>query len=496
MNRYATRLPLYTLALTLAALGVGCSDSDSAPNALPDNSGEPESPVMPGDGNEPGTPASVKTVYLDEESVSVPTGGLFLVTEFIGDLNGDGKGDLLADTSTIILGSESSAQDSFASNERMSTAAELFTATVLDFNGNGQADILLPNYDGNLPQSRFGGFDLVLDQTDLSLPIVFDGSNGARINGVEPGQEHLSFTPVGDINGDGLDDLVGFLDGSLTQAGAATVILYGASGLPASENDVTVFSGNSVDRLIPEVGVRFESGRLAFVVPLGDINQDGFDDFALRYSREEGGVADGERAYDMLIVYGNSGGIDSVASFNASTATSIGTRLDGSLIQDTAGDFNADGIPDLVIATQTTEGSRIIYSEGVLLGEDWQAQSSFSATELAERTITFSGYSADFGSLQLHPAGDFNGDGFEDLLVEDAGRMLLIPAGAVGNAMAVDLADLPVGSLELKANADESVVHTYQYEDSQSDINGDGFDDLLLYSQSAGVRVLFGRAEF
>lgn len=179
-------------------------------------------------------------------------------------------------------------------------------------------------------------------------------------------------------------------------------------------------------------------------MPLGDINQNGLDDFALRYSHEEGGT---EQSLDMLIVYGKADGIDSVASFNASTASTIGTRLEDAMIQETAGDFNADGIPDLGIATQSTEGSRTVYSEGVLLGQDWQTQSSFTAAELAERTITFSGYGADFASLQLNPAGDFNSDGFDDLLIKDAERMILIPAGAVGAGMAIDLSQLPAGSV-------------------------------------------------
>lgn len=93
-------------------------------------------------------------------------------------------------------------------------------------------------------------------------------------------------------------------------------------------------------------------------------------------------------------------------------------------------------------------------------------------------------------------AGDFNADGFDDLLIKDADRMILIPAGAVGAGMAIDLSQLPAGSVELKASVDEAVVYTYQYEDSQSDINGDGFDDLLLYSQTAGIRVLFGKAQY
>ena len=44
-------------------------------------------------------------------------------------------------------------------------------------------------------------------------------------------------------------------------------------------------------------------------------------------------------------------------------------------------------------------------------------------------------------------AGDFNADGFDDLLIKDAERMILIPAGAVGAGMAIDLSQLPAGSV-------------------------------------------------
>ncbi|ASJ71587.1 FG-GAP repeat domain-containing protein [Granulosicoccus antarcticus] len=494
----------FRYSLILLAILAGCSSSDSTPNTVPDNTGDTDTPLIPGDidGDSDGdveapeVPTASQIIYLDNEAVSLPTGGLFLVSEYIGDLNNDGKGDILADTSTFILGSENSEQDVFASNERISTALELFSATVLDFNGNGVADILLPNYEGNLPQSRFGGFDLVLDRSDLSTPIVFDGTNGGRIKGVEPGQENMSFTSVGDVNGDGRDDLAGYLGGSLTQAGAAMVVLYGANGLPEAENDVTVFSGSAVDRLVPANNVRFEGGRVTYVLPLGDINQDGLDDFALRYSYPQGADVEGDRSFDMLIVYGATDGIVSVEAFDAETSTSAGTRFADSLIQETAGDFNADGVTDLVIASETIEGNRTVYSEGVLLGQDWQSQSSFSAAELAEHTITFTGYGADFGSIKLHSAGDFNGDGFDDLLVEDAARMILIPAGIVGSVNIIDLNDLPAGSVEFRASSETDAVYTYEYLDSQADVNGDGFDDLLVYSQSAGVRVLFGKAQF
>lgn len=484
-------------SLILLAALTSCSSSDSTPATAPDNTGDTQTPLVPGEGDVevPEVPTATQIIYLDNEAVSLPTGGLFLVSEFVGDLNSDGKSDLLADTSTFVLGSEGSEQDAFVSNERISTALELFSASTLDFNGNGVADILLPDYEGNLPQSRFGGFDLVLDRSDLSTPIVFDGSNGGRIKGVEPGQENMSFTSIGDINGDGRDDLAGFLGGSLTQAGAAAVVLYGTLGLPEAENDVTVFSGNAVDRLVPASNVRFEAGRASYVLPLGDINQDGMNDFALRYSYPQGADVDGDRTYDMLIVYGAAEGIASLEAFDADSSIRIGTRFSDSLIQETAGDFNADGVTDLVIASETTEDGRTVYSEGVLLGQDWQAQSNFSAAELAEHTINFTGYGADFGSIELHSAGDFNGDGFEDLLVEDAARMILIPAGTVGSVNTIDLNDLPAGSVALRASSEADAGYTYEYLDSRADVNGDGFDDLLVYSQSGGVRVLFGKAQ-
>lgn len=495
----------YRISLLLLATLAGCSSSDSTSTASQDASLDATSdmtvestPVVNPDDDEtnmPVVPASAQPLYLDDESVALPTAGLFLVSEFIGDVNDDGKSDLLADTSTLILGSEDSAQDGFGSNERIGTALDLFTASTLDFNGNGVADLMLPNYEGNLPQSRFGGFDLVLDHSDLSLPIVFDGSNGGRINGVEPGQENMMFTSVGDINGDGRDDLVGYLGGSLTQAGAAVIVLYGTSELPGAQNDVTAFDADSVDRLIPADGIRFESGRRSFALPLGDINQDGLADFALRYSYPVGDGSEADRTFDMLIVYGSTGGIVESEAVDASTSIQVGTRFSDSLIQGLAGDFNADGVADLVIATESIEGNRTIYSEGVLSGQDWQSQASFSAAELAERTITFTGYGADYGSISLHSAGDFNGDGFDDLLVEDAARMILVPAGVAGSATTIDLNELPVGAVEFKASSDADVVYTYEFLDAQADVNGDGFDDLLLYSQSAGVRVLFGRAQ-
>lgn len=438
---------------------------------------------------------AISTIYLDDETALVPTGGTFLVAEFIGDINNDGRSDLLVDTNTISFGPDRSDASAFETADRFSIASDLFRATVLDFNGNGVADVLLPNYAGNLPESPFGGFDLVFDRTDLSVPLAFDGANGGRVKGVEPGQQNLNFIPVGDVNGDGRDDLVGFLGGSRTQQGAATVVIYGALSLPAAVTEVTQFDGNSVDRLVPANGVRFESGRVGYILPLGDLNQDGFDDFALRYSFINNGDDNADRIYDMLFVYGSADGFDSVEAFNSDTALSIGIQFKGSLIQDTAGDFNADGVTDFVIATQSVENNRLVSNNGVLLGQDWQSQTSFTQSELAMRTIRFTGFSGNSGSLVIRPIGDFNGDGFDDLLVEDADRMVIIPAGVVGSQAVVNMKSLPAGSIELRANKDADIFFSYQFLDAQADVNGDGFSDVMVYSQAKGVRVLFGRAK-
>lgn len=148
-----------------------------------------------------------------------------------------------------------------------------------DINGDGLDDFIVgaPNANPNGALSgtsyvvfgRLDGFPSTLELSEL------DGTLGFAINGESAsGRAGISVASAGDINGDGIDDLIIGAPSGNTSPGAAYVV-FGRSEFPAvvelsalSANDNTGFkiAGNTA-------GDRTGSS----VAGLGDVNGDGID---------------------------------------------------------------------------------------------------------------------------------------------------------------------------------------------------------------------------
>ena len=216
------------------------------------------------------------------------------------------------------------------------------------------------------------------------------------------------------------------------------------------------------------LGNRFES----IVTALGDIDGDGFDDFH----------AIG-RGYISYLIYGSSA-IDDVY-------ISGGVRLDFVNQVLPAGDFNNDGYDDVIVQRHDDP------QYALLLGSASRLQNPFNAQSPAgTQLITL------FNSLStvgLHgtatAAGDFNGDGYDDLLIDSI-------EDAVGYRKAIKLLlgrptdQLPeqfdVASISstldttlnyvraINPDGTEWIGHENFNVSANGDINGDGYDDLLF----------------
>ena len=130
------------------------------------------------------------------------SGGL---TVAAGDVNGDGRADIVVGTGSgssrvRVFSATSTAQpllDFFAFDAQYSGGIDVAAG---DFNGNGRADILV---------APSGAFAPVVD--------FFDGQTGTAFNRLFPlGQQHQGGinVAVGDVNGDGSDDLVAAASGN------------------------------------------------------------------------------------------------------------------------------------------------------------------------------------------------------------------------------------------------------------------------------------------
>ncbi len=173
------------------------------------------------------------------------------------------------------------------------------------------------------------------------------GSNGFTFNGTTTGdQVGADVAFIGDVNGDGLDDVMIGAPGADGGAGEAYVVFGSALGFPAELNRTDL---NGTNGFIIQ-GDGFGIGLGQTVAGVGDVNGDGIDDFA---------VVDTETYLgenDIHVFFGTDAALPpviSTADLDGTNGFSI-QQFDGALNfgQSVAGaDLNADGFSDIIAST-------------------------------------------------------------------------------------------------------------------------------------------------
>jgi len=187
-----------------------------------------------------------------------------------------------------------------------------------------------------------------------------DGNNGFAISG--PGQVGDDVSVIGDVNGDGFDDV---LIAAFGNPGAAYVIFGKASGFDANVNlgALAVTDGFAVTNPSGQPVANFATTAGA----VGDLNGDGFADFAVGSDSEKVGANNAAGA--VYVVFGK-------ATFASplDVATLDGTngfKLTGVAANDFLGvsiapadDLNADGYGDLVVTASGANGGVNLTGKG------------------------------------------------------------------------------------------------------------------------------------
>ena len=180
----------------------------------------------------------------------------------------------------------------------------------------------------------------------------------------------------------------------------------------------------------------------------GDVNGDGFDDLIVGTT----GVSDGFASGSARVF----SGIDGSALYTFvgdSTSGAFGASVNG------AGDVNGDGFDDLIVGDVSGNGSVWVYS-----GVNGSVLYNFDG-DLTHHA---------FGG-SVSGAGDVNGDGFDDLIVGDQNSS---SNGILsGNARVYSGAN---GSLLYNFDGDSVLEEFGRSVSGAGDVNGDGFDDLIV----------------
>jgi len=371
---------------------------------------------------------------------AIDAGSYPFTTMVRGDFNGDGYADLLvgaayhdvgslADVGSayIFNGSVDGISSSYTTKLEGSAATDYFGCfwDSADVNGDGYADALIgePGQDGK------GVAHVYLGSSD-----GIAATPSTSIAGGE-GNENFGWRIVGafDINGDGYDDIIicdpGYKSSSTNDIGAAYIHMGSADGI-ATTHDATYYGSAEDDHLCISA-----SG-------LGDVNGDGYDDFIV------GTGADKAYAY-----YGSSDGAPSEASETLTGGGDFGAFVS------MAGDVNGDGYDDALIGATDANRAYIFYgsTEGIATSPEATFEEGSSST---------------FGFVA--PAGDVNGDGYDDVVIGDIGKNggkggFYLYTGAAGGI-----------STTAASHVDSSEAQMLGGVDPARDLNGDGYDDVVV----------------
>ncbi|MBT6149350.1 MAG: T9SS type A sorting domain-containing protein [Gemmatimonadetes bacterium] len=289
----------------------------------------------------------------------------------------------------------------------------------------------------------------------------------------------------GDINGDGLGDLVvgvPFASPSGRPQAGEVYVVYGDSN-QAPSLDLSIAAGLLV------IHGDLDGGQLGWPVETGDVNGDGFDDIiAAATKASPPGIIKAGRAY---IIHGGATLADTIDLRSTPADVTLTGGIDHELGSAIAtGDVDGDGLDDLVISASQapsyglTQAGRVHIIYGPL--NTTYDLDSYSSADLV---VLGKAANEDLGT-DLEVA-DFDGDGFADVIMAafEADAGLLLRAGEVyvlkGSPdfahTAFDLAVVtPRATVAGSAAFDQA-----GYSVAAGDMNYDGVPDLAIGASRA-----------
>ena len=408
------------------------------------------------------------------------------------------------------------------------------TVDVMDINGDGFDDILTGNYGNYYNEYNakaaviFGkntGFDATIQASTLN------GTDGYEIFGFDTGPESdiLEITGINDLNGDGFNEILIGLGNERTGANIGSGKVYVLFGNNAAWPDDYDVDGLS-DTLGFIIVGNNENERIGNTVAnIGDINNDGVGDFA--FSDGSGEIAyvvfgegapieqiafneldlaqaftiedakhwkfgdfNGDGKDDLLhselakVLFGTNAPGSSIINLNNLDGTNgFKVTSDEDIFSSALVDLNGDGFDELVIGQPNVTFTYDYEGQNVILdGHDGAQDAIVHLESMDDNELKHIYTTADDSYLgrKLYNAGDFNGDGFEELfIVGDYGSYLIFGNNNLPDSLNLNTELEPSLGFEINSKTDQFY---------HGNFNGDEKEDIITYNGSS-YEVLFGQ---
>ena len=327
-----------------------------------------------------------------------------------------------------------------------------------DVNGDGEPDLIVGAPSNDAVAGFAGRAYLFLGPVAGAL----DAADADATISAEAFGDNLGFSvaSAGDVNGDGLGDIIigaRSNDTRGTQAGRVYLFLGPVAGnLNATAADA-IISGAAFD----------EVGRS--VAPAGDINSDGFDDIIIGTD-----IAGPQFEGRAFIFHGPLTGERNASTADAIISGSFANESFGAQVA-SAGDQNGDGVADLIVGAPRFP----LNGQGTGRAYIFYAPVTGAISAATADAILFGEQLNDSFGTSVAPAGDVNGDGDDDVIVgadqlfkTGAGKAYVFYGPLNGSVLAAN-----AGAILTGENLDDLFGTSVS---GAADFNGDGFDDVVV----------------